>query len=820
MKRNIIVAILAVLFAASNLLAAPKLPDKCEAFRPTALTTTFLHEKDALALANSKDFGQNTPPPVTNYWIVFSDRANNQTYEEPSTSSATFSTLKWNEKLRIAKIQNGMALVYDEPKLGSVYPEISSLAKCRGWVPMKNLLLWQSCLANDAGIYNKALLCFNLDEKDQTSKEMGFGYLRPSEQAEKKQLATDMNFYFVMKEENGMVLLATQSKMVGTTSDENLLCWVPKPSYVPWSQRSCLEPTWKHEDAEYFADKQIEVTVYQSNRMDPNERAGGVPFTRKEYVLNSQSQYIYRMDGDQLRYPILDGTNDKLYSLSTFTTPDGKIGGAGKREKTPKEKADSIQEAKLIKKQNINLAVVIDGTRSMGKYYEPVKKALLEATDYFGTAYKLKVGIVIYRDYDDERDGGLVNLMPMTSVRNADRIEEFLDNGGTYGIKSHPKDLTEEEALFYGINTALEELSFPEGESNMMLVVGDCGNDAEDKRAPTRQELEAKLVAKDIHLMGFQVRNQSNPAFGSFNNQMAAMMRNSIQANYDKITTDSVNRVKVRRVTDRDAQNMAIGFGYENPRENEPQLYIGRYRNADPNVNGGEMDVDNLALLLQSAIADFSRTVQEQIDVIRRSAEDAIAQGFLGSGKTATMNISQSYMIKQLGEDWAKLMMESGAMVTFKGYAYKEHTSGREFFKPIIFISDAEFQELLKRLQPVAQLARDPNSRDRTPYINAMKMLIRSLAPGITDQDMDNLNNNDITALIGGLHESAEALTSYTLEDLSDPLVIDAAKYYSILRDFDTKFKRLRNIRMNTRYEYVKQFNGEKYYWIPIEDLP
>lgn len=816
MNKNIIVSVLTIVFALSNLMAAPKMPAKCEAFRPSALNVILLHEKDALALANSKDFGQSTPPAITTYWVVYSDRENNPTYEEPSTSSAQFATLSFNETLRIAKIQNGMALVYDEPKVGSVYPEISGLAKCRGWVPMKNLLLWQSSLANDAGIYNKALLCFNLDEMDQTSKVTGIGYLRPNEKAEIKHLSTDMNFYFVMKEENGMVLLATQSKMAGTLTDRNLLCWVPKPSYVPWNQRSCLEPTWKHEDAEFFADSQIEVTVYQSNRMDENERAGGVPFTRKEYVRNSQSQYIYRMAGDQLRYPILEGTNDKLYSLSTFSTGDGKIGGAGKREKTPKEKADSIQEAKLVQKQNINLAVVIDGTESMKKYYEPVKKALLEATDYFGAAYKLKVGIVIYRDYADEPGDGLVEMMPMTSVRNADRIESFLDNGGTYGIKSHPRDLTQEEALFYGINTALDELQFPEGESNMMLVVGDCGNDKDDERAPKRQELEAKLIAKDIHLMGFQVRNQMNPAFNSFNTQMATMMRNSIQANYDKFT----DSMKVKRVVDRDAQNMPIGFGYENPRENEPQLYIGRFRNADPNVNNGEMDADNLALLLQGAIADFSRTVQEQIDVIRQNAEEASIQGFLGSGKTATMNISQSYMIKQLGEDWAKLMMESGAMVTFKGYAYKEHASGREFFKPIIFISDAEFQELLKRLQPVAQIARDPNNRDRKPYIDAMKMLIRSLAPGITDQDMEKLNNNDITALIGGLHESADALTSYTLEDLSDPLVIGPAKYMSITRDFDNKFRRLRNIRMNTRYEYVKQFNGEKYYWIPIEDLP
>lgn len=810
MYRYLLTTISTLFVTIVSLSAAPKLPLKCEAFRPAALNAILLHEKEALALANSQDFGQNTPPPVQTYWLVWSDRDNNPTYEEASTSSAKYSTLKFNEPLRIAKVQNGMALVYSEKKVGALYPEISDFAECRGWVPMKNLLLWQSCLANDAGIYNKALLCFNLDEMDTSSRVSGVGYLAPSTKAATKPLTTDMEFYFIMKEENGMVLLATQSKMTGTTYDQVLSCWVPKPSYVPWSQRSCLEPTWEHADAEYFADKNIKITVYQSNRMDPNEEAGGVSFTRKEYVRNSQSQYIYRMNGDQLRYPILEGTNDKLYSLSTFSTGDGKIGGNGKREKTPKEKADSIKEATLVRKQNINLAVVIDGTSSMGPYYEPVKNALLEATQFFGKNYKLKVGIVIYRDYDDGEDG-LVNVMPMIDVRRTAQIEDFLDNGGGYGIKSNPRDKTPEEALFYGINTALESFSFPEGESNMMLVIGDCGNDAFDTQAPTRKELEAKLVAKEIHLMGFQVRNQNHTAYTAFNSTMTQMVRNSIVENYRKIS-DSVKVSTIRLDGD---------YGYDYQSDTPDQLYIGKYRKADPDANNGEMDPQELTKLLQGAIADFSQTVQGQINVIRKAAEDAKINGFLGSGKMATMNISQSFMIKQLGEDWAKLMAESGAMVTFKGYAYKKHGTGRNYFKPIIFISDAEFQTLLKLLQPVSLEARSTTDhRDRTPYIKAMKQLIQSLAPGITDAEMDKLNNNEITALIGGLHEAADALVSYTLEDLNDPLVVPPQKYISITKAFADKFRRLSRIRMNTRYEYVKQFNGEKYYWIPIEDLP
>lgn len=817
MYKYIVNTLSVLLLVTVKLTAAPRIPDKCEAFRPAALNVILLHEKEALALANSKDFGQSTPPASRTYWVVYSDRENNQTYEGPSTSSAKCTTLNFNEELRIAKIQNGMALVYREGKPGVLYPEISSFSECKGWVPMKNLLLWQTCLANDAGIYNKALLCVNLDEIDDSANvQQSSGYMAPNTQASRKRgMTTDMNFYFVMKEENGMVLLATQSKMQGTTWNENLYCWVPKPSYVPWSQRSCLEPTWKHEDAEYFADNGIKIVVDPSSRMDSTEDefAGSIPFTRKEYVRNRATQYIYRMEGDQLRYPILEGTNDKLYSLSTFSTQDGQIGGSGKKEKTPKEKADSILEAKLIKKQNINLAVVIDGTRSMEPYYEPVKEALLEAAQFFATGYKLKIGIVIYRDYADEPDGGLVNVMPMTSVKNTDRIAEFLDNGGSYGIKSHPDDKTYEEALFYGINTALESFSFPEGESNMMLVVGDCGNETEDDRAPKRIELEAKLVATDIHLMGFQVRNQDDMAYTKFNSAMLGMLKNTLNKNYAKQTMDSTQvapSVKPKKLED----------GYDFSADVPNQLYIGKYRNANSAVNNGEMAPKELAYLLQSSISEFSQTVQDQISLLRRTAEEEDIKGLLGGGKAATMNISQSYLLKTLGPDWAELMKESGAMLHFKGYSYKTHPSGRDYFKPIIFISDAEFQELLKRMSEPALAARATDHRDRQPYIQALKKLIQSLAPGITDKDMNELTNNDITRLIGGLHESADALVSYSLEDLNNPSVIPAPKYNGILKDFSDKYDRLKDIRENPHYKYVKKFNGEKYFWIPIEMLP
>ena len=58
-----------------------------------------------------------------------------------------------------------------------------------------------------------------------------------------------------------MALLANQSKMDGDVTDQVLEFWVPTQSYVPWNQRSCLEPTWKIDDVEYFADKDIPMLI-------------------------------------------------------------------------------------------------------------------------------------------------------------------------------------------------------------------------------------------------------------------------------------------------------------------------------------------------------------------------------------------------------------------------------------------------------------------------------------------------------------------------------------------------------------------------------
>ena len=799
-----VVSVLLLLAVSVVCLAQTSLPPKCSVFRPQVLNKNILTDTEAKELLRSANYGQTFDTKT--FWTAYSDRADNVTYSGPSMSSSRFSSLAFNETVRIASIKNNMALVYVEKKQTD-YPKISDAAVTKGWIPMSHLLLWQSCPTNSKGIYNKALLCINLDNAKDV-KNIGYGYYAPDKSAGKDVLSTDMNFYFIMKKENGMALLARQSKMDGQYSDQVLFYWVPEQSYVPWNQRSCLEPTWKHEDVEYFASKNIQVNIF-ANKNLTGSAISHIGYHKKESP--TYKQYLYRMDGNSLRFPILDDGGNAIYNMSTFSTIGGKA--AGTEERDPISEADKKLKAKLERISHINLGIVIDGTSSMEPYYPAVKEAIKEGLLYFAKGAKIKVGVVIFRDYADG-EKGLVEVMPLTPSSNMSRLNSFLDTGGSYGIKSSPSDKTQTEALYCGMNTALEKLAFNKEESNILLVVGDCGNDASDTKY-SKETIIKNLVAKNVSLMGFQVQNRNVVAYSSFNDQLTDMIRRSLLGNYKAYDPKIVVR----------ARQTKNGFDYYG--NVTPQIYVANHISSDPSVNGGKMDPKKLSENMINSIGGFAQAIKERIDIltvgIQANNSQISTAGLYKKGSSVQggdIQIAEAYLREILGEGYAEAMKGSNALLNFRGYAKRQDVSGRDFFKPVIFISSEEFDDLLKRMAPVYEAAKVSAANDRTPYIEAMKALVKSFAPGMSDADMAKLDNSQITRMIEGLNEAATSLREYRLDDISNKTVISNAKYMSIVTSFTKKYENLRRIRQSKAYQYVKEFNGSRYYWVPIEDLP
>lgn len=791
MKRITSLALLTVL-SGVLLSAQPSLPAKCEVFYPDILqSSAVLSEKDALALERSSDFGQSKTSRNAKFWVVFSDRDENTTYTTPG-GSTKFSSLGFNQQLRIAQIKNGYALVYTEPQEDIEYPLISQYAECKGWVSMKKLLLWHSCLADNIGIYQKALLCVNLDEVD--GSDLGNLYYNPQKKDRFKKISTDMRFYFVMKREDDLALLASTHSMEGT-SDKALYGWVPAQSYVPWNQRSCLEPNWNHRDVEYFAENNVKIRICEAEDLEQIAR----PISFKKHVSKPGEKYdrhLYRMNPDELRFPILDyHGSENIYNCSSFGTP-----GGGQDEEAVDEIISGtplgFTEQQLNEMLNINIGVVIDGTSSMETFYPAVQNAIREGRKFFGSKYKVKVGVVIYRDYSDGEF--MTEFFPLTNPDNP-RLDQFLHSGGRYGVKSASSDRTLEEAMYQGISTALDKIGFKPDQSNLLLVVGDCGNDRADEKVKMETIVD-KLIEKNVNIMGFQVRNGAEDAFGLFNNQLQQIMKLSLERKFSKLAK---SEMKVRFQETKD--------GYRMINDRNSNLYIGSH--SFP-LSGQQMQIDKLSSLMQESIMYCSESVEYQIDLLDALRKDA----FVPSPDIVGVDLDEQFLIGKLGQEVYDKIKKSNSLIAFRGYSLKTHKSGRPFFKPVVFLSSDELNELIERLAPVNNAA-VAQTNDREPYVNAMKALIQSMVPDITDERMNAMGYNEVMATVAGLNEAATALKGPSILEIANPQAVSHTEYASLVSDFRKKFQMLQRLK-STPYKYTRVFNGLKYYWLPVEDLP
>ena len=184
--------------------SAQTLPRQCKVSLPEYIANTGKVQLDwkasqkwqdwAVAKIKSNDFGK----PNTIVWKVYSDRDNNKTYTESSTSSSVHSTLNFRQQLKVAEVRNGFALVYQSNSIGL---DIPGDAQCFGWIPVDNLLLWEECPQTHSKIYQKALVVHDPMKHGSIAEKNPPFFMEPDKRAEVNpyQRAKDLEIYFVMK---------------------------------------------------------------------------------------------------------------------------------------------------------------------------------------------------------------------------------------------------------------------------------------------------------------------------------------------------------------------------------------------------------------------------------------------------------------------------------------------------------------------------------------------------------------------------------------------------------------------------------------------
>ena len=764
---------------------AQTLPNKCDVYKPTVLITRMLRQSDVDHLLSSPDYCQaESKSGKKTFWIVYSDRNNNEAYTA-STGTTVATTLPINEKLRIAKIENKRALVYVEPVANTVWPKISSAAECKGWVPMDRLLLWDLCLSDEMGVYQKALLCLNADE---SSKERGYGFLNPQQLDKKIALDPTFKIYYVMKEAkatNGkkMVLLATQSLMSGF-SDANLYAWVPQDMYVSWNQRSCLEPTWNKDDIQAFTKNNFSAFIYD----EAGDAASQWDFkVKKEDPYPYDDDDFYRWPGEVMRYPILDGTTPESDRYQC-TALIGNMGGVF---------VDSTKIAKekfYEDRKNVNIAILLDATQSMDVFSESVYQAIKSGCEYFdGTKYKIRIGVMLYRD---QQDGEFETEWLKFTNPNNPKLLEFIQNGGEYGYKSDSNDKTNTESLFYGMNEALKRFRHPE-HSNVLIVVGDCGNNAMDSRVSI-ENLTSEIVKNDVNVVGFQVRNPDRTDWTLFNTDMQNIIRSSLQVKYDNISKGS-------RVVGR-PNNDFSGYVFSNNQEQHNLLYMAEHRHA---LSGQEMQPDFLKKIMTEIIGGYAKKVEDLFTYVHTGQVEEQVTEFGEPIATGGSKLLDDWLKKKFGT------ANVSGLVGFTGWTGKQKYE-RNIWMANVFFTHDELANLVAGLQPLHQVALTPKANDRKPYLDAVKQCIEKMAPGT---DLKATNLDEVLQRAMGINEPTPIL-KYPIMDVLDNQKVSDLEYRAILSEFKMNYEHLRGIVQNNTYKYKMKYNNVTYYWIPVQEMP
>ena len=168
------------------------------------------------------------------------------------------------------------------------------------------LLLWNRIPTDDTILPSPVILAANLDVSSKNP--MGERYGNPSDTQSGSRIDTDGCFRYIIKRVGTLSLL---SESLTASGVNDLYGWVDQNSYSSLG-RLFLEPTWVVEDVEFFAKNGITANVYYKENMQEQDIASMISFEKKEYVANDNPS-VYRMDGNQLRFPVLDGFRNSAF---------------------------------------------------------------------------------------------------------------------------------------------------------------------------------------------------------------------------------------------------------------------------------------------------------------------------------------------------------------------------------------------------------------------------------------------------------------------------------------------------------------------------
>lgn len=748
---------------------------------PDVLETDLNLEK--LQSLESANFSNTNNSNTRHYWKVFSDRVDNTMYSAPN-GSANGNTLDFQQPLAVINAT------------GEGWLEVTGVGaedkKSLGWIQARNLVISRRPIVNQQRNSRKVMILPSIEEGDNgiDISKMQFSDFQSSPDADPSHFlmeAKRLRVYFVMKESEGFLLLATTDNI----DQSDLVGWVPREIVTRWDRRVGYAPSYGS-NGQVHKDRSI--PIYKNQRDLDRYMDSGMPVNPSGAAQNLRTTKVSSPpSATSLHMPdIGDTRNTGSKRREVVTIARISDNAANNDLENALAKIKSIESSR----RRLNIVFVMDATQSMGPYFEAVSNSIasiVESAQDISKGTTVKFGAVIYRDYEDRNDR--LNTIPLTSD-----MQRFSKEISAIQCFSRDNDLP--EALYMGITEGLEalQLSKRREETNLIILIGDAGNKPKpDGRYSSLNDVKRTLDACKANIICFQPFNRKSWTFQSYRDDAIALIQHRAQSDVSFALNSRSSLEYYDAVYDADDDTWKAFGAVSFP--------LGASNTTSPRV---------LEKMVIQSSSRFLERLSKRVEDLRK------------------ISIGEKLTDDMLADFEGKLLpTEIEALRNLGDFSFRAHTivgfSGvpEPCLTPFIFMTD---QELTRRKEEFSRIARAYGSRQFRKVLADILLETAANLLGEVDSNgsiSDNTRKKLEERTLGDLWQDLfltecqlELLRNVTLEEL---VTRDEDEIQFELELISTKAQEFANknfVKPEYQFEPPGAGIGEYFYWIPASEFP
>ncbi|MCC5917535.1 MAG: VWA domain-containing protein [Cryomorphaceae bacterium] len=748
-------------------------------------------------------------------WIVYSDRAKNAYYSDFSFSRKA-GELDFMEPLYIKEVRGSsvrVSALQRQNSTGGFDMDVDL-----GWVSVQSLVLNNKTLINDRGFTKKSMTLVSISENFsqreirslRESSEYDL-YYDPSLKIRKGAEGRFVIRYY-LKEFQGSVLLSTIDNIERKGELENKVSgWIQKSKTTDWDTRVCLEPTTSPSAVRLYDNREIPLFRSKNHLTQFLQRGGSTI----EYSIHPR----VKLDGNrkhpgEMRMPILNYDESlDIYEVATFLSLNQVDGN---RFAVANEALESFKK----KQKNFNIIFIVDATNSMDPYLRSVGKSIQRIIDnkdgFNDEDISVRFGLIVYRDYPDGEDALVVE--PLTNDHQ--RIKIAIDRTEAKSIA-----VPRAEAVYHGIVEGLKKMNPPSDESNIVVLVGDCGNHEDDPKGYTVNDVVQTLNNFKANLIVFQVANGDNVEYIKFQSDARRKLREIGRLRVDGGQTEDIRvRLETAKLNLRNTNFLSV----MRDGDDVSHLHVfGRYTYAS---EGETMNPTLLEENIRDATTAYISAVRAKINEYETIQNRGVRKSTDFQGKQI-----DEYSLRRLCEDLHETdpsikmnecieIFSNFGDISLRAYlSMKTHGQVLPAFDYVVFLSQSELSQLAESYQRLS---------DQTARYSEK---IQKLYEALLDQTL--AKTGDMTSF--SMEEKVNQMTLNQIWNKLFNLPFDGNNIYGnlgntklgdilILKDNDRKYLEafIRNNFENMRFNPSRfsnhhfDLNGTRFYWIPLAELP